>query len=113
MVKVTALYRWFEGAQFNHAYYQREHMRITRDAVQPHGLLRLESEQVVNPVPAQPGQVVAATSSYFPSAAAAQAALAEAGALLRADLPHYTNIKPELHVSAVMTHHSPSPQALP
>lgn len=104
MVKVTALYRWFEGAQFDHAYYQSEHMRITRDAVQPLGLLRLESEQALNPVPHLTGHVVAATSSYFPSVAVAEAALAAAGPLLRADLPNYTNIKPELHVSAVATH---------
>ena len=113
MVKITAVYRWFDGAQFNHDYYQREHMRITRDAVHAFGLLRLESEQVLQPVASKAGQVVAATSSYFPTPALAHAALAEAGALLSADLPNYTNIKPELHISAVRTHHAPATEDSP
>ena len=39
MIKVTAVYRWREGATFNHDYYHGEHMRIARAALQPLGLL--------------------------------------------------------------------------
>lgn len=35
MIKVTAVYRWREGATFNHDYYHSEHMRIARAALQP------------------------------------------------------------------------------
>lgn len=110
MVKVTALYLGFEGAQFNHVYYRTEHMRITRDALRTLGLLRLESEQALQAAPDQAGHVVAASSAYFSTAESAQAALAQAGALLSADLPNYTNIKPRMHVSAVLTHLAPASQ---
>ena len=40
MIKVTAVYRWREGATFNHDYYHSEHMRIARAALQPLGLVR-------------------------------------------------------------------------
>ena len=43
MIKVTAVYRWREGATFNHDYYHSEHMRIARAALQPLGLVRLEA----------------------------------------------------------------------
>ena len=41
MIKVTAVYRWREGATFNDDYYHSEHMRIARAALQPLGLVRL------------------------------------------------------------------------
>lgn len=110
MVKITALYRWFEGAQFDHAYYQTEHMRIAHDALRPLGLLRLESEQNLQPAPLKAGQVVAATNACFATDAIAQEALAQTGALMRADLPRYTNIRPEMYLSEVKSHHSNNEQ---
>ena len=39
MIKVTAVYRWREGATFNHDYYHSEHMHIARAALAAAGLL--------------------------------------------------------------------------
>lgn len=101
MVKITGNYRWFDGASFDHSYYQREHMRITRELLLPLGLQRLESDHTLSATPLKAGQVVASSNAYFASLAEAQAALAKTGAQLVADVPNYTNIKPELHISEV------------
>jgi hypothetical protein len=104
MVKISTHYRWFDGARFDAAYYQREHMRIALQATQALGLLHLESVLVHRTVPWQAGDLVASTHASFATLAQAQAALAAAGPTLRADLPHYTNIRPEL-VFGLVSHH--------
>lgn len=102
--KVTAQYRWFEGAAFDHEYYRDAHMRITRDATQQYGLIRLESEQAQWPDGAKTGQVVAATSVYFIDIQSARRALAAVGSALQADLVNYTNIQPEIRLALVISH---------
>ena len=74
MIKVTAVYRWREGATFNHDYYHSEHMRIARAALQPLGLVRLESDRVLYPGEPRPGQVVALTNAFFSDLKQAQTA---------------------------------------
>lgn len=104
LTKVTAQYRWFEGASFDHAYYVTEHMLITREAAQGFGLVRLESERVLGLSAWKDGDVVAATSAYFENLASAQDALAAIGPVLQADLVHYTNIRPEMRIAQVASH---------
>ncbi|MGE0350546.1 EthD family reductase [Hydrogenophaga sp.] len=104
LTKITAQYRWFEGATFDHAYYATKHMAITLDAVKGFGHVRLESEQVQWPQGEKSGQVVAATSVYFPDMSSARTALAAAGDALRMDLVNYTNIRPEMRIAQVSSH---------
>ena len=104
MIKVTGIYRWRDGATFDHSYYEREHMRITRDLLAPLGLVRLESDRMVHAREPVPGQVVAISHAYFASLPEAQAAVRQAGAALMADVPRYTNLQPETHFSEVRTH---------
>ncbi|GAC1651670.1 MAG: hypothetical protein NVS9B15_11990 [Acidobacteriaceae bacterium] len=111
MIRVTGLYRWSDGATFDHEYYNSEHMRITKEALKPHGLLRLESDRFIFSEPSVPGEIIAASNAYFPSVVVAQVALAAAGAVLMADVPKYTNLKPEIRLSAVTSHVSPSAMA--
>ena len=77
MVKIIGNYRWFDGASFDHRYYQQEHMRLTRELLQPLGLQRLESDHTLSATPLKAGQVVASSNAYFESLPAAQAALAQ------------------------------------
>lgn len=104
MVKISGNYRWFEGARFDHAYYRAEHMRLTRELLRPLGLQRLESDSTLSAHPPAPGQIIATSNACFATLAAAQAALQQAGAALLADLPNYTNIRPDLHLSEVDSH---------
>ena len=104
MIKVTAVYRWREGAHFNHDYYHTEHMRLARDALQPLGLVRLESDRVLYPGDPRPGQVVALTNAFFRDLKQAQAAAKQTMAALSADIPHYTNIQPESYFAQALAH---------
>lgn len=104
MIKVTALYRWREGATFNHDYYHREHMRIARAALQPLGLVRLESDRVLYPGEPRPGQVVALTNAFFCDLKQAQIAAKQTAAELMADIPNYTNIEPESYFAQLNEH---------
>lgn len=104
MIKVTALYRWREGATFNHDYYHGEHMRIARAALQPLGLLRLESDRVLYAGEPRAGQVVALTNAFFSNLQQAQAAAKATMVELSADIPNYTNIQPESYFAQMLEH---------
>ena len=104
MIKVTALYRWREGARFDHDYYHGEHMRIACEALAPLGLVRLESDRVLYPGEPRPGQVVALTNAFFASLPQAQAAAKQSMAVLVADIPRYTDIQPESYFAQVQDH---------
>ena len=104
MIKVTAVYRWREGATFNHDYYHSEHMRIARAALQPLGLVRLESDRVLYPGEPRPGQVVALTNAFFSDLKQAQTAAKQTAAALMADVPNYTNIESESYLAQLNEH---------
>lgn len=104
MIRVIGIYRWEDGAHFDHAYYHAEHMKVTKDALSPHGLIRLESDRFLSLSAPVPGQIVAATNAYFPSVETAQAAMAAAAPVLMANVSNYTNLKPQIHFAAVTVH---------
>lgn len=104
LAKVTGIYRWTEGAHFDHDYYGSAHARLTAELLAPLGLLRFESDRTLGAGAPQAGAVVATSNAYFGSLAEAQAALAKAGSALAADLANYTNIRPALHLSEVLVH---------
>ena len=104
MIRVIGFYRWSEGAIFDHEYYNSQHMRLTKESLAPHGLLRLESDRYVSPKPPVAGEIIAASSAYFASLESAQTAMAEVGAILLADVSKYTDLKPEVRLAMVATH---------
>lgn len=104
MIKVTAVYRWREGAIFNHDYYHSEHMRIARAALQPLGLVRLESHRVLYPGEPRPGQIVALTNAFFSDLKQAQTAAKATMAELSADIPNYTNIQSDSYFAQALEH---------
>lgn len=104
MIRVTGIYQWEDGAHFDHAYYNSEHMRITREALTANGLIRLESDRVLSSNAPAPGDVIATTNAYFPDLKVAQAAMAIATQALMEDLPKYTNLKPQIRISFVTSH---------
>ena len=98
-------YRWSDGAHFDHAYDGSKHMEIAEQLLRPLGVIRLESNRTVLERSPKPATVIASSTVYFASVAAAQAAVAKAGAALLADVSNYSNIGPELHVSEVAVHY--------
>jgi len=104
MVRVIGLYRWLDGATFDHEYYNSKHMQLTLKLLSPRGLVRLESDRYLAAAPPIAGDIIAASNAYFPSIEAARAALTAAGGELMADVPKYTTLRPQLHFVAVTSH---------
>jgi uncharacterized protein (TIGR02118 family) len=103
MIRVIGFYRWKEGATFNHDYYHSAHMKLTRELLQPVGLVRLESDRYLSPKPPREGELIAASNAYFESVETAQA-MAAVGAQLMSDVPKYTSLTPEIRLAAVNSH---------
>ena len=104
MIRVIGVYRWVEGASFNHDYYNSTHMQTTKELLSPFGLIKLESDRFVVGEPPRPGAIIAASHAYFPSLEVAKNAVASTGAALMADVPNYTDLKPELSFAMVENH---------
>jgi uncharacterized protein (TIGR02118 family) len=104
MIRVIGVYRWVEGASFNHDYYNSTHMQITRELLSPFGLVKLESDRFIIAASPQPGAIIAASHAYFPSLEIARHAVASTGAALMTDVAKYTNLKPELSFAIVENH---------
>ena len=79
-------------------------MRITRAALQPLGLVRLESDRVHYPGEPRSGQIVALTNAFFSDLKQAQTAAKATMAELSADIPNYTNIQPDSYFAQVLEH---------
>lgn len=101
IAKITGIYRWVQGAHFDHEYYEGKHASLTWQLLRPLGLLRFECDRVAISEERVPGAIIATSNAYFLTLAAAQAAAAAAGRQLAADIPAYTSIRPELHFSEV------------
>src|SRR6516164_6482699 len=95
LIKVTGNYRWLEGEHFDDNYYCNHHARLAWRLLHPLGLVRFECDKSLISGEPNGGAIVATSNAYFSSLETAHAALAEAGAQLAADVPRYTNIRPE------------------
>jgi uncharacterized protein (TIGR02118 family) len=104
MIRVTRFHRWRTSACFDQDYYDNQHMQLTRDQLLPHGLLRLENDRQLRWRDPAAGDVIAESHAYFASLAEAQAAMAAAGAALLQDVARYTNLEPEIRLTAVTAH---------
>lgn len=96
--QVVGLYRWREGARFDHQYYQHQHAALARPVLDPCGLIYMACDHVPTHQPTPVGALVALSVAHFPDLATSQAALRRAGPALAADVRAYTNIQPDMPV---------------
>ena len=104
MVRVLGIYRWKNGASFNHEYYNTTHMEITKNALLKFGLVRLESDSFHIDGEAKEGDLIAASNAYFDDIGSAMKAMSEAGDELLADLSNYTTLQPDIKLTKVSIH---------
>ncbi|MBB5207996.1 EthD family reductase [Chiayiivirga flava] len=100
-VKVVGIYRWAADAWFDHDYYTTEHARLAGQLLQPLGMIRFECSRALIDGPPTAGAVIATSNAYFSTLAQARTAVLAAGALLAADLPNYSGLRPELQFHEV------------
>ena len=102
MFRVSVMYPNDEGATFDHAYYQSTHMKIVEEAMKPHGLIRFEVDKGVSGGGGQPAPYIGVGHLYFESADGYDKGIAEKGAVLRGDIPNFTNVTPTRQISEIL-----------
>ena len=101
MIKVSVMYPNTSDARFDMSYYLDRHMPMVRDLMG--GVLKgMNVEQgLAGGQPGAPAPYVALGHLFFESVDAFQAAFAEHGGAILADIPNYTNTQPTLQISQV------------
>lgn len=99
MIRVTVSYPARAEARFDHAYYGQHHAALIRELLGPHGLRRLEIDQVLSDGAGGPPPVIACAHMLFDDLPAFQAAMKAAGRPLAADLTNYTDVTPFVTIS--------------
>ena len=97
MIRIAVLYPHSEGKKFDAVYYRETHFDLVKEKLKPLGLQGLEFDQGSQQAGPQPFAAIGYL--LFESLAAFQAAFAQVGAELMADIPNFTDIEPLVQVS--------------
>src|SRR5450755_1876706 len=99
MIKLSVIYPQSEGMRFDMDYYRQTHLAMVRRLIgEKLKGLSIDQAPVGTDLPA-PYAVIA--NLLFESVNTMQAALAEHGAVLMADIPSYTNAQAVIQVSEI------------
>ena len=102
MLRVSVMYPRQEGSKFDFEYYQKKHMELVKKHLKPHGLVRTEVDKGVSGGGDQPAPYVCIGHLYFESKGGYDKGMAEVGPILRADIPHFTNLQPIRQISEIL-----------
>lgn len=108
MIKVSVLYPNDEGCSFDMNYYVDSHVAMIRKLLGD-ALRNLEiDEGLSGPAPESRAPFVAAVHMYFDSVPAFYEAFGPHAAVIKRDVPNYTNLRPVTQVSNVRGTGAPS-----
>ncbi|MFQ5897154.1 MAG: EthD family reductase [Candidatus Methylomirabilia bacterium] len=103
MIRVAVLYQAKAGAKFDHEYYAAKHMPMVKERLRNYGLVRTEIDKGLGGgAPGAPAPYVSIGYVYFNSVSDFQAGMAKHGQEIMADVPNYTDIRPEVQVSEIV-----------
>ena len=102
MYKVSVMYPNREDATFDHDYYRETHMKLVHKQLKRFGLLKTEVERGVSGGGGEPAPYIGIGSLYFDSPDGYDRGIAEAGSILRGDIPNFTNVTPVRQISEVL-----------
>ena len=99
MIRVTVSYPSGADAQFDHAYYGKQHRELVEQKLSSFGLKAVEIDKgLADGAGGQPPHVAAA-HLLFENLEGFQKGMAEHGGEISADLKNYTNIVPQVVIS--------------
>jgi uncharacterized protein (TIGR02118 family) len=101
MIRVTVSYPAAAGARFDADYYFSRHRALIATLLGPRGLVRCEMDAGLADGAGGPCPHVAVAHLVFDDVRAFQAAMAEVGAQLLADVPVYTDIGPVITIGEI------------
>jgi len=102
MFKVSVMYPNEEGAKFDHDYYCTTHMELVQKHLKAFGLIKTGVDKGVSGGGDLPAPYTCIGHLYFESQDAYDQGIAEAGSILRGDLPNFTTITPIRQISEIL-----------
>ncbi len=102
MHRVSVMYPNQPNAKFDFDYYCSTHMELVREHLKPFGLIKTEVDRGVSGGGDQPAPYVCVGHLYFESQDGYTDGIAETGAILRGDIPNFTDIVPVRQISEII-----------
>lgn len=102
MFRVSIMYPNTEGATFNHDYYKNTHMKMVKAHLEPFGLVRAEVDKGLSGGGDLRAPYIGIGHLYFKTREGYDKGGAEKGAILRGDIPNFTNVTPTRQVSEIL-----------
>ena len=102
MFKTSVMYPNEEGAKFDIDYYRTTHMELVQKHLKPFGLIKTDVEKGVSGGGDQPAPYICIGNLYFETEDGYGKGIAEAGPILRGDIPNFTNITPIRQISEIL-----------
>jgi uncharacterized protein (TIGR02118 family) len=96
------MYPFKQGARFDFQYYCTKHMELVRKHLGPFGLVKVEVDRGISGGGKEPPPYVCVAHLYFDRQDDYERGIAEAGSILRGDIPNFTDITPVRQVSEVL-----------
>ena len=100
-VSMQVIYPVSEGSSFDHAYYASKHMELVSEHMGAHIQNTVVTKGLAGGAPEAPAPFHAIATIVFADQSAMDAALA-ASAPVMADLPNFTNVRPQVLVGEVI-----------
>ena len=102
MFRVMIMYPNQEGATFDHEYYVKTHMKLVEEHFTPFGLIKTEVDKGLSGGGEEPAPYIAIGCLYFETLEGYDRAGAAKGAIVRGDIPNFTNVAPIRQISEVL-----------
>ena len=102
MFKISVMYPNEEGATFNIDYYRTTHMELVKKHLKPFGLIKTDVDKGISGGANQQAPYICIGNLYFDSVDGYDRGIAEVGAILRGDIPNFTNVTPIRQISEIL-----------
>jgi len=100
--KLSVMYPNQEDAQFDFDYYRTKHMDLVQANLSSFGLIKTEVDKGISGGGEQPAPYICVGNLYFESKEGFDKGMADVGAILRADIPKFTNVTPIRQISEIL-----------
>ena len=102
MVKFSVMYPNAEDAKFDFEYYRSTHMQLVEEHLKPFGLVKTGVDKGIPGSDDQPAPYICIGHLYFETREGYDKGMAEVGAILRADVPNFTNVTPNRQLREIL-----------
>ncbi|GIW81039.1 MAG: hypothetical protein KatS3mg105_2846 [Gemmatales bacterium] len=102
MVRLTAIYRKGPSQKFDFNYYVHKHLQLVREKLGAFGLLKIEVAKGLQSLDGTAAPFVCIANCDFLDLKSLLAGLDKHAASLIADVPNYTDIKPEVQINEII-----------